>query len=84
VGQAPTRAPLKGSTPLSRPPSRAGIDHIVGLRERVGELILLAIDETGWHSLVGLSSGGFLAARRSPPTASAHAPIAFSASALLP
>jgi DNA polymerase III alpha subunit len=43
---------------------RNGIDHLVGLRvrvvpqrgyrtwsERVGELILLAIDESGWHSL---------------------------------
>jgi DNA polymerase III subunit alpha len=53
---------------------RAGVDHIVGLRvrvvpqrayrvwgERVGELILLAIDETGWLSLVGLNNRGFLA-----------------------
>jgi DNA polymerase III alpha subunit len=52
---------------------RAGIDHIVGLRvrvvpqrtyrtwgERVGELILLAIDESGWLSLVGLNNRGFL------------------------
>jgi hypothetical protein len=28
--------------------------------ERVGELILLAIDETGWLSLVGLNNRGFL------------------------
>src|SRR3954447_21362142 len=53
--------------------ARAGIDHIVGLRvrvvperakrtwgERVGELILLAIDEAGWLSLVGLTNRGFL------------------------
>ena len=53
---------------------RNGIDHIVGLRvrvvpergyrtwgERVGELILLAIDETGWLSIVGLNNCGFLA-----------------------
>ncbi len=53
---------------------RAGIDQIVGLRvrvvhqrtyrtwgERVGELILLAIDESGWTSLVGLNNTGFLA-----------------------
>lgn len=52
---------------------RAGIEHIVGLRlrvvpergyrtwgERVGELILLAIDEVGWLSLVGLTNRGFL------------------------
>ena len=52
---------------------RAGIDHIVGLRvrvvperayrawgERAGELILLAIDEAGWLSLVGLNNRGFL------------------------
>ena len=52
---------------------RAGIDHLVGLRvrvvpergyrtwgERVGELILLAIDEVGWLSLVGLTNRGFL------------------------
>jgi DNA polymerase III alpha subunit len=53
---------------------RAGVDHLVGLRvrvvqerafrtwgERVGELILLAVDETGWLSLVGLNNLGFLA-----------------------
>src|SRR5919205_3040836 len=53
---------------------RAGIDHIVGLRvrvvperayrawgERAGELILLAMDESGWLSLVGLANRGFLA-----------------------
>ncbi|MBV9323914.1 MAG: DNA polymerase III subunit alpha [Chloroflexi bacterium] len=53
---------------------RNGVDHIVGLRvrvvperafrtwgERVGELILLAIDETGWLSLVGLNNCGYLA-----------------------
>src|SRR5579859_5731216 len=53
---------------------RAGIDHVIGLRvrvvhqrtyrtwgERVGELILLAIDESGWTSLVGLNNTGFLA-----------------------
>src|SRR5919206_50037 len=53
---------------------RAGIDHIVGLRvrvvperayrtwgERAGELILLAMDEVGWLSLVGLTNRGFLA-----------------------
>lgn len=28
--------------------------------ERTGELILLAIDETGWLSLVGLTNRGFL------------------------
>jgi DNA polymerase-3 subunit alpha len=52
---------------------RAGIDHIVGLRlrvvperayrawgERPGELILLAMDESGWLSLVGLTNRGFL------------------------
>jgi DNA polymerase III alpha subunit len=52
---------------------RAGVEHIVGLRvrvvpqrsyrmwgERVGELILLAVDETGWLSLVGLNNRGFL------------------------
>jgi DNA polymerase III alpha subunit len=51
---------------------RAGVDHIVGLRvrvvpqrtyrmwEHVGELILLAIDESGWLSLVGLNNRGFL------------------------
>src|SRR5690349_13404521 len=52
---------------------RAGIQHLVGLRvrvvpergfrtcgERVGELILLAIDATGWLSLVGLTNRGFL------------------------
>jgi DNA polymerase III alpha subunit len=52
---------------------RAGIDHIVGPRlhmvsergyrtrgERVGELILLAIDEAGWVSLVGLTNRGCL------------------------
>ena len=52
---------------------RAGMDHIVGLRvrvvpergyrtwgERVGELILLAMDEAGWLSLVGLTNRGFL------------------------
>src|SRR5436190_23708501 len=46
---------------------RAGVDHIVGLRlrvipergyrtwgERAGELILLAMDESGWLSLGGL------------------------------
>src|SRR5205807_6030864 len=51
-----------------------GVDHIVGLRVRVvperayrtwgehgGELILLAMDETGWLSLVGLNNRGFLA-----------------------
>ena len=51
---------------------RAGIDHIVGLRvrvvperayrtwgERAGELILLAMDETGWLSLVGLDESRF-------------------------
>ena len=53
---------------------RAGIDHIVGLRvrvvperayrawgERASELILLAMDESGWLSLVGLTNRGFLA-----------------------
>jgi DNA polymerase-3 subunit alpha len=53
---------------------RAGINHIVGLRvrvvperayqtwaERPGELILLAMDESGWLSLVGLANRGFLA-----------------------
>jgi DNA polymerase-3 subunit alpha len=53
---------------------RAGIDHIVGLRvrvvperayrawgERPSELILLAMDESGWLSLVGLANRGFLA-----------------------
>src|SRR5262250_1197444 len=53
---------------------RAGIDHIVGLRvrvvperayrawgERVGEIIVLAIDESGWLSIVGLANRGFLA-----------------------
>ena len=53
---------------------RAGVDHIVGLRvrvvperayrtwgERAGELILLAMDESGWLSLVGLANRGFLA-----------------------
>lgn len=52
---------------------RAGVDHLVALRvrvvpqrayrtwsERVGELILLAIDESGWLSLVGLNNRGFL------------------------
>jgi DNA polymerase-3 subunit alpha len=52
---------------------RAGVDHIVGLRvrvvperayqawgERAGELILLAMDESGWLSLVGLVNRGFL------------------------
>ena len=53
---------------------REGIDHLVGLRvrvvperfyrtwgERAAELILLAMDETGWLSLVGLANRGFLA-----------------------
>ena len=53
---------------------RAGVDHIVALRvrvvperayrtwgERAGELILLAMDESGWLSLVGLANRGFLA-----------------------
>src|SRR5947207_3787795 len=52
---------------------RAGVDHIVGLRVRlvperayrawgegVGELILLAMDEAGWLSLVGLTNKGYL------------------------
>jgi len=52
---------------------RAGVDHLLGLRvrvvaergyrtwgERAGELILLAMDEAGWLSLVGLSNRGFL------------------------
>src|SRR3954447_24845044 len=52
---------------------RAGVEHLVGLRvrvvperayrtwgERAGELILLAIDESGWLSLVGLCNRGFL------------------------
>ncbi len=52
---------------------RAGINHIVGLRlrvvperayhawgERAGELIVLAMDESGWLSLVGLANRGFL------------------------
>jgi len=52
---------------------RAGVDHIVALRvrvvperayrawgERATELILLAIDESGWLSLVGLNNRGFL------------------------
>jgi DNA polymerase III alpha subunit len=52
---------------------RAGVDHLVGLRvrvvqerayrawgERTGEVILLAIDEIGWLSLVGLTNRGFL------------------------
>jgi hypothetical protein len=36
--------------------------------ERVGELILLAIDESGWLSLVGLNNRGLLsgADRRRP------------------
>src|ERR687885_1339910 len=54
--------------------ARAGVEHIVGLRlrvvpersfrawgERPGELILLALDEEGWTSLVGLTNRGFLA-----------------------
>jgi DNA polymerase-3 subunit alpha len=65
---------------------RAGIDHIVGLRvrvvpqraysmwgERVGELILLAIDESGWLSLVGLTNRGFLSgANRGRPRVDMH------------
>jgi len=52
----------------------AGVDHIVGFGvrivpergyrtwgERAGELILLAMDESGWLSLVGLTNRGFLA-----------------------
>ena len=52
---------------------RAGVEHVLGLRlrvvperryrtwgERVGELILLAMDEAGWLSLVGLTNRGFL------------------------
>jgi DNA polymerase III alpha subunit len=65
---------------------RAGMDHIVGLRvrvvpqrpfrmwrERVGELILLAIDESGWLSLVGLWNRGFLCgADRGRPRVDMH------------
>jgi DNA polymerase-3 subunit alpha len=65
---------------------RAGVDHILGLRvrvvpqrtyrmwgERVGELILLAIDESGWLSLVGLANRGFLAgADRGRPRVDRH------------
>jgi DNA polymerase-3 subunit alpha len=53
---------------------REGIDRLRGLRvrvvpersyrtwgERAAELILLAMDETGWLSLVGLANRGFLA-----------------------
>ncbi len=52
---------------------REGVDYLVALRVRVvaqrayrtwgektGELILLAMDETGWLSLVGLTNRGFL------------------------
>jgi len=52
---------------------REGVDHLVALRVRVvaqrayrtwgektGELILIAIDESGWLSLVGLTNRGFL------------------------
>ena len=60
---------------------REGVDHLVALRVRVvaqrayrtwgektGELILLAMDETGWLSLVGLTNRGFLGgADRSRP-----------------
>jgi hypothetical protein len=53
---------------------REGVDQLVALRVRVvaqrayrtwgektGELILIAMDETGWLSLVGLTNRGFLA-----------------------
>ena len=52
---------------------REGVDHLVALRVRVvaqrayrtwgektGELVLIAIDESGWLSLVGLTNRGFL------------------------
>ena len=52
---------------------REGVDHLVALRVRVvaqrayrtwgektGELILIAIDESGWLSLDGLTNRGFL------------------------
>jgi hypothetical protein len=65
---------------------RAGIDHVVALRvrvvpqrtyrlwgERIGELILLAIDESGWLSPVGLNNRGFLSgADRERPRVDMH------------
>lgn len=81
-------SPTTGCIPRSRPRSRAiapasttssACARVVPQRtyrmwvERVGELILLAIDEPGWLSLVGLNNRGFLSgADRGRPRVDMH------------